>query len=60
LTETAVGIVANPAIQLINATPLGSVFNKPPEDLPQRIRDREVRAASDEARRADAFIPTVR
>jgi hypothetical protein len=60
LTETAVEIVTNPAIQLINATPLGSVLDKPPEDIPTRIRDRQVEAAAEQARREDAFIPTLR
>jgi hypothetical protein len=60
LSETAADVVVNPLTQLINATPIGSVLCKQPEDIPQRIRDREVRQAARQERREDAWIPTVR
>ena len=54
------GAVLSPAVQLINATPLGSVFQTSPEEIAQRRRDREVRCAAIEASRADASIATLR
>jgi hypothetical protein len=53
------GLIA-PALQLIQATPLGSIFRSNPEEQATRRRDREVRSAAREASQAEAFIPSLR
>jgi hypothetical protein len=60
LTEEAVGVVVNPVTQIVNATPIGSVICKEPEDIPQRIRDLQAQRASRQQRRENAWIPTLR
>lgn len=49
-----------PFIQLIASTPLGTVLNKPPGEVAQHYRDRQVREAARKARRDDVTIPTLR
>lgn len=49
-----------PAVGLVNATPLGSLFCSSPEEQAQRRRDEAVQRAAREAARANTFIPTLR
>jgi len=52
--------VTAPAIQLINATPLGSILNGNPEQRAQQERDAAVQRAVRKNRKLSGFIPTVR
>ncbi|MHC4403937.1 MAG: hypothetical protein ACYTG0_30130 [Planctomycetota bacterium] len=49
-----------PAVGLVNATPLGSLFQANPEEQAQRARDQAVRRAASQASQADAYLPTLR
>jgi hypothetical protein len=53
------GLLA-PAVGLVNATPLGSIFRGNPEDQAQRRRDVEVRRAARENAQAAFSLPTLR
>jgi len=53
------GLLA-PAIGLVNATPLGSIFRGNPEDQARRRRDAEVRRAARENAKAAFSLPTLR
>jgi hypothetical protein len=57
----AVGsMVTAPVVQVLRATPLGSIFSGGPGEFAQHHRDQEVRRAADKAAEASADIPTVR
>ena len=49
-----------PVIGLVNATPLGSLFQANPEEQGQRARDQAVSKAARQASKADAYLPTLR
>lgn len=58
--HTAGRIVSTPLIRIGQATPLGALIDRTPEELEQSARDRAVQRAADERLRQEASIPTLR
>jgi hypothetical protein len=60
LTHNVAKRIASPVVQLVRATPLGSVFAANPERQAERARDASVQRAGADARALAADIKTVR
>jgi len=58
--EAIGGMLVAPFVQIIQATPIGSLIRGNPEEQATRDRDRDVRCEAAKAYRSDAFIPTLR